>query len=72
MTEQYGDEFQPGDIVALVSGGPEMTVIGEHAHGVAAAWFDRKDRLRTMVFPAAALMSIEPFDDTIGECAGSC
>jgi uncharacterized protein YodC (DUF2158 family) len=52
-------KFQPGDLVQLVSGGPEMTVLSVDDKGVAVSFFDGDDFPRVYVeriFPAAALV----------------
>lgn len=67
--------FEDGEQVALVSGGPAMTVIGRAKGAVLVAWFgDGDDRMQHALLPAAALFSLEDddFEDTIGVCSGSC
>lgn len=58
-------EFKPGDVVTLKSGGPKMTVeaTGNYGgglgvgpkDGVKCTWFDEKKALQTGVFDAATL-----------------
>jgi uncharacterized protein YodC (DUF2158 family) len=51
MTEE---SFKTGDIVALKSGGPDMTVRSVDPDGVACDWFEGK-RPRKASYPAAML-----------------
>lgn len=55
--------FQPGDVVAIPSGGPLMTVLGtdpSKPNALACAWFDAAGHYREQRFPAAALVSRPP------------
>lgn len=52
MTEQ----FKPGDVVVLKSGGPSMTVESiEEDGGVSCCWFDEHGKEDTSVFSPAML-----------------
>ena len=67
--------FDDGEPVALLTGGPAMTVIGRQGGtSTLVAWFDAADVLHYALFPAAALYSLDDDDeeDDIGECAGTC
>lgn len=54
-------QYQPGDIVALISGGPDMTVLGicPDCDGVEVAWFNFDEDAGYVIFneefPAIAL-----------------
>lgn len=59
MSQQYN----PGDVVQLRSGGPKMTVVGYDLYGMAATektylcrWFDEKKNLTEKTFSEAELM----------------
>jgi len=48
--------FEPGDVVALKSGSPAMTVIGVKDDGVHCVWYgEETDEVKTDVVPAIAL-----------------
>lgn len=54
------DEFNPGDLVRVKSGGPLMTVMrveppGHMNAGVEAVWFSRDNEFQAKIFVAAAL-----------------
>lgn len=81
MSESYShwgmfpaaDTYDLGEVVALMSGGPAMTVTAVGYGRVVASWFDG-DHLCHAQFPADCIYSISDDDDedTIGPCAGSC
>jgi uncharacterized protein YodC (DUF2158 family) len=55
-------QFQPGDVVRLKSGGPRMTVVNYGKYGMAATkesykckWFDDKNKLVEDTFTEAEL-----------------
>lgn len=56
--------FEDGEPVALLTGGPAMTVIGrQDGAGTLVAWFDADDVLHHAFFPAQALYSLYDEDD---------
>ncbi|HUB65159.1 MAG TPA: DUF2158 domain-containing protein [Methylocella sp.] len=56
--------FEPGDVVALKSGGPAMTVIGVKEEGVQCVWYaEAADEVKTGVVPAIALEKAIAFDE---------
>lgn len=70
------DRYADGEIVSLLTGGPEMTVIGGKDGYSLVAWF-AGEHLQQALFPVDALYSLEDDgeyddEDTIGPCAGSC
>ena len=48
-------QFQIGDVVQLKSGGPTMTVVGEHQGDLLCRWFANESVPKDGSFPAAAL-----------------
>jgi uncharacterized protein YodC (DUF2158 family) len=66
MTELVGGPvtFEPGDVVALKSGGPAMTVIDVKDEGVHCVWYgEAVDEVKTDVVPAIALQKADVFED---------
>jgi len=52
------NEFNIGDVVRVLSGGPMMTIQKiDHAGDILAVWFDVDNHLRSAYFPAAVLRS---------------
>lgn len=55
--------FEPGDVVALKSGGPAMTVIGLKEDGVQCLWYaETSDEVKTTVVPAICVEKASAFD----------
>jgi uncharacterized protein YodC (DUF2158 family) len=55
--------FEPGDVVALKSGGPAMTVIGLKEDGVQCLWYaETSDEVKTTVVPAICIEKASAFD----------
>ena len=52
------NNFQPGDVVLLKSGGPKMTVV-EVSEGIVCKWF-MKDVLKSETFEDVALTKYDP------------
>lgn len=60
------DKFQPGDIVSLITGGPEMVVIEDpllslirlREPAVTVIWLDKSYRQQTGTFPAYTLRHV--------------
>ena len=64
MAEQQ--QFKPGDVVQLKSGGPAMTVGGKVAEdSVRCHWFDGATAM-TEIFPAAAIRLYEGLKPAAG------
>ncbi|MER9310085.1 YodC family protein [Mesorhizobium australicum] len=62
-TEEVTDDvFAVGDVVALVSGGPPLTVLSvcEECGDVEAAWFGPGSSLSIQTLPEEALIHAEP------------
>jgi len=56
--------FEPGDVVALKSGGPAMTVIDVKDDTVHCVWYgEESDELKTDVVPAIALEKAIALED---------
>ncbi|HEY8009297.1 MAG TPA: DUF2158 domain-containing protein [Methylocella sp.] len=56
--------FEPGDVVALKSGGPAMTVIGVKEEGVQCLWYaDVTDEVKTSVIPAICIEKALTWED---------
>ena len=58
-------KFKIGSVVALKSGGPDMTIVGEsdiYDNGYEVKWFDMEDELKEADFPEDAL-DVEDEDD---------
>ena len=56
--------FEPGDVVALKSGGPAMTVIGVKEDGVHCLWYaDAADEVKTAVIPAICIEKAIAWED---------
>ncbi|MGB8902119.1 MAG: DUF2158 domain-containing protein [Methylocella sp.] len=54
--------FEPGDVVALKSGGPTMTVIGVKEDGVQCMWYaEASDEVKTAVVPAICVEKATAF-----------
>jgi uncharacterized protein YodC (DUF2158 family) len=55
------EQFKPGDVVELKSGGPKMTVeeVDEEAGGVFCTWFDEGNQPQQRNFIAATLKKAE-------------
>ena len=53
-------QFKKGDVVSLKSGGPPMTVTGEHAHGFGlnCVWFDHKNERKNATFQPESLILV--------------
>ena len=49
------ENFKPGDIVQLKSGGLPMTVVGHERHGVSCQWQDAEGRPQSAIWNAVAL-----------------
>lgn len=49
------ENFRPGDIVELKSGGLPMTVVGLNAQGVNCQWQDAEGRPESAIWNAVAL-----------------
>jgi uncharacterized protein YodC (DUF2158 family) len=55
--------FEPGDVVALKSGGPAMTVIGLKEDNVQCLWYaETSDEVKTTVVPATCIEKASAFD----------
>jgi uncharacterized protein YodC (DUF2158 family) len=56
--------FDPGDVVALKSGGPAMMVIGVKEDGVHCLWYaDAADEVKTAVVPAICVEKAIAWED---------
>jgi uncharacterized protein YodC (DUF2158 family) len=49
------DEFKPGDVVQLKSGGPRMTIVSMRGGQADTEWFDEKKNPRTGTFALTSL-----------------
>jgi len=59
-------KFKIGSIVALKSGGPDMTIVGEsdiYDNGYEVNWFDMDDELKEAEFPEDALEAEDEDED---------
>ena len=55
--------FEPGEVVALKSGGPAMTVIGLKEDGVQCLWYaETSDEVKTTVVPSICIEKASAFD----------
>jgi uncharacterized protein YodC (DUF2158 family) len=55
--------LEPGDVVALKSGGPAMTVIGVKDDGVHCLWYaEASDEVKTAVVPAICVEKADAFE----------
>jgi uncharacterized protein YodC (DUF2158 family) len=55
--------LEPGDVVALKSGGPAMTVIGVKDDGVHCLWYaEAADEVKTAVVPAVWVEKATAFE----------
>lgn len=65
--------MKTGDIVALRSGGPEMTVlsvghdIGDVPGEVECGWFAKGRRFETEDFPMPSLIMVRPLEDEVSK-----
>lgn len=61
-----GEQFKPGDVVRLKSGGPKMTVVKFGSYrmgtldGYLCQWFDTKGDLKSDVFTEEMLETVAP------------
>jgi uncharacterized protein YodC (DUF2158 family) len=56
--------FEPGDVVALKSGGPAMTVAGVNEEGLYCLWYgEADDEVKTAVVPAICVEKAIAWDD---------
>jgi uncharacterized protein YodC (DUF2158 family) len=53
------NEIEPGDVVTLKSGGPEMTVEGLGSDGVECSWFATGGQLKRNTFKTGALAFVK-------------
>lgn len=54
------NEFKPGDVVQLNSGGPKMVVDAVTAIGVKVRWFDDEHELHSAQMATAMLTKLPP------------
>lgn len=60
--------FEPGDVVALKSGGPAMTVVDVKENDVYCVWYgEAADEVKTDVVPTIALDKAIALDDEEGD-----
>jgi uncharacterized protein YodC (DUF2158 family) len=52
------DQFKPGDVVMLKSGGPQMTVTEVDGDRTFCQWFDEKRAAQAQCFPAIAAKTL--------------
>jgi len=57
--------YDSGSIVALLSGGPAMTVIGGNGGVALVAWFDDANKLMHAAFPHEALYALDEDEDDV-------
>lgn len=63
MEDPVANEFAPGDMVELKSGGPRMTVESVEKDIVICTWFEtaaRRQELRREAFPPVVLVKPRP------------
>lgn len=62
MPKQFlNEQFSPGSVVYLLSGGPAMTIVSITGAGVAECiWFDTAGQVQRAYFPAFLLTNTKP------------
>lgn len=55
------ENFQPGDVVQLKSGGPAMTVTALDSEEAKCEWFDDKNQPHRRLFALSSLTKYEDF-----------
>lgn len=58
MDDNDDDTFEPGDIVELASGGPDMVVLSTCPNGCIEVAWGEDDKVRIDVFPSEALIDV--------------